>query len=142
MTTKVTGTMLAAGAAIANLGFTPANPAAPMSSVASYTPAVTVAFHATAMTLDCALSNVFATTLTANVTVAPTLTNPGDGQTIRWFLTQDAGGSKTMTWPASFKWPGGTVPTLSTGGDAVDLLVATYRAATGFWYCALTKAFA
>lgn len=109
---------------------------------AAYTPPVAVAFHATEMVLDCALSNVFATTLTANVTTAPTLTNPGDGQTINWFLTQDAGGTNEITWPATFKWPGGTVPALSTGGDAVDLLVATYRAATGHWYCALTKGFA
>lgn len=109
---------------------------------AAFTPPVVVTFHATAMAIDCDLSNVFTTTLTANVTVAPTLSGPNDGQTINWFLTQDAGGSKTMTWPASFKWPGGTPGVLSTTANAVDLLVATYRAATGHWYASLTKGFA
>lgn len=84
-------------------------------SASAYTPPVAVAFHATAMVVNCALSNVFTTTLTANVTVAPTFSNLKDGQTINWFLTQDAGGSKTMTWPTSFKWPGGTPGVLSTG---------------------------
>ena len=37
---------------------------------AATTPAA-VAFSATAMAVDCALSNVFTTTLTANVTTAP-----------------------------------------------------------------------
>lgn len=108
---------------------------------AATTPAA-VAFSATAMTVDCALSNVFTTTLTANVTTAPTFSNLKDGQTINWFLTQDATGSRTMTWPASFKWPGGSAGVLSTAANSVDMLVATYRAATGFWYAGLTKAYA
>ena len=47
-----------------------------------------------------------------------------------------------MTWPTSFKWPGGTAGVLSTAANSVDLLVATYRADTGFWYAGLTKAYA
>lgn len=106
------------------------------------TPEVAVTFSATAMTVNCALSNVFRTTFTANVTTAPTISNPIDGQTINWFITQDATGSRTMTWPTSFKWPGGTAGVLSTAANSVDLLVATYRSATGFWYASLQKAFA
>lgn len=108
----------------------------------AYTPEVAVAFSATAMAVNCALSNQFSTTLTANVTTAPTLSNPGDGQTILWVLTQDATGSRTMTWPSSFKWAGGVAGTLSTAANSVDLLTATYRSATGFWYAALDKAYA
>jgi hypothetical protein len=103
---------------------------------------VTVTFSATAMTVDCALSNVFATTFTANVTTAPTISNPRNGQTINWFITQDATGSRTMTWPTSFKWPGGLAGTLSTAANSVDLLVATYLSSTGFWYASLSKGFA
>lgn len=110
-------------------------------TTAALTKPAAVAFSATAMTVDCDASNVFTTTLTANVTTAPTLSSANDGQTINWFLTQDATGSRTMTWPSSFKWPGGTVPTLSTVANAVDLLVATYRASTGHWYCSLAKDF-
>ena len=108
----------------------------------AYTAPVAVTFSATAMAIDCSLSNVFTTTFTAAVTVAPTLSNLKDGQTINWFITQDTTGTRTMTWPTSFKWPGGSAGVLSTAANAVDLLVATYRAATGFWYCSLSRAFA
>lgn len=107
----------------------------------AHTPPSAVAFSATAMAVDCSLSNVFTTTLTANVTTAPTLSNPRNGQTINWFLTQDATGSRTMTWPTSFKWPGGTAGALSTAANARDLLVATYLASTGHWYATLVKDF-
>ena len=105
------------------------------------TPPVAVTFSATVMTLDCTRSNVFTTTFTASVTTAPTISNPQDGQTINWFLTQDVSGSRTMTWPTSFKWPSASPAVLSTSANAVDLLVASYRPATGFWYVTLTKAF-
>lgn len=110
-------------------------------STSAATLPVAVTFNATTMSLNCDLSNVFTTTLTANVTVAPSLVSPCDGQTLNWFLTQDATGSRTMTWPAAFKWPGGTAGVLSTAANSVDLLVATYRAATGFWYVSLSKDF-
>lgn len=102
---------------------------------------VNVAFSATAMTVNCSLSNVFQTTFTANVTVAPSLTNPQNGQTINWFITQDGTGGRTMTWPTSFKWPTGSVTDLSTTGGAVDLVIATYLSATGYWYASLLKEF-
>lgn len=100
-----------------------------------------VTFSATAMTINCSFSNVFTTTMTANVTTAPTFSNPQDGQTINWFITQDGTGGRTMTWPTSFKWSGGTSGVLSTPANAVDLLVAIYRNATGFWYASLSKAY-
>lgn len=118
--------------------------AAPAFGVGAATTPSTVAFSATAMAVNCLLSNVFTTTFTANVTTAPTLSNPIDGQTINWFITQDGAGGRTMTWPASFKWSGGSsfAGVLSTGASAVDLLVATYRSSTGFWYASLAKGFA
>lgn len=106
------------------------------------TPPVAVTFSATAMTVNTNLSNVFTTTFTANVTTAPTISNPTDGQTINWFITQDATGTRTMTWPTSFKWPNGVAGVLSTAANAVDLVVATYRSSTGFWYASLAKGFA
>lgn len=126
MTTKVTGSMMDLSAGI------PSN---------AHTPPVAVTFSATAMAVNCALSNVFTSTHTANVTTAPTFSNLKDGQTINWFITQDATGSRTMVWPSGFKWPGGTAGVLSTAANSVDLLVATYRAATGFWYATLVKDF-
>jgi len=37
-------------------------------------------------------------------------------------LVQDGVGSRTATWPATVKWPGGTAPTLSTAAGAIDLI--------------------
>lgn len=107
----------------------------------AHTAPVAVTFSATAMGVDCALSNVFTTTFTANVTTAPSFNNPKDGQTINWFITQDGTGSRTMTWPSSFKWPAGVAGVLTTSANAVDLLVCTYRSSTGFWYATLAKDF-
>ena len=106
------------------------------------TPPVTVTFSATAMTLDCTRSNVFRTTFTANVTTAPTIDNPQNGQTINWLITQDSTGGWTMTWPTSFKWPGGTAGVLSTTANSIDLLIAMYDSSTGYWYANLQKGFA
>ncbi len=115
---------------------------APAFGVGAATTPSAVTFSATAMTVNCLLSNVFTTTFTANVTVAPTISNPIDGQTINWFITQDGTGSRTMTWPSSFKWQGGVVGVLSTPASSVDLLVGTYRSTTASWYVSLAKAFA
>ena len=96
----------------------------------------------TTVTINCAASNVFYVgTLGFSVTTL-TLSSPTDGQTINVFFTQDGSGSRTMTWPSSVKWPGGTAQALSTAPNAVDLWVATYRSSTGFWYANLNKAFA
>lgn len=91
-------------------------------------------------TIDCQLSNVFTTTLTGNITTL-TINNPQDGQTILWFITQDSVGGRTITWPASFKWPTGFSNTPSSTNNAVDLLVATYRSSLGQWFATLNKAF-
>lgn len=113
-----------------------------VSAAATTTPAA-MSMTATTMTADMRSSNVFTGTLTGNIPAANIAwSNFQDGQTINFFLTQDATGSRTVTWPTSFKWPGGTVGVLSTTPNAVDLLVLTYRAATGFFYCTLAKAFA
>jgi hypothetical protein len=108
---------------------------------AAHTNPSSLTFAASSMTVDCSASNVFTVTMTANMTAAPVLSNPKDGQTINWFFTQDGTGNRTALWPTSFKWPGGSTGTLSTASGSVDLLVATYRSATTFWYAALNKGF-
>lgn len=41
--------------------------------------------------------------------------------TVTLKVEQDASGSRTVTWPPTVKWPGGTAPTLSTDPYAVDI---------------------
>lgn len=62
-------------------------------------------------------------TLTANCTLTfPTATA---GTSFTLALTQDGTGGRTVTWPASVKWPSGVAPTASAGAGKVDLYVFT-----------------
>jgi hypothetical protein len=96
------------------------------------------------ITINCALSNVFTTTLSASIT-SLTFSNLSDGQTINWFITKPAGGGgPTVAWASStppIRWPGGIAGVLSTGANAVDLVVLTYRSGPNVWYATLTKTF-
>lgn len=81
----------------------------------------------TAKTIDWSEGNVHKLTLTGNCTL--TFTDPtyhsGGGTTstvLTIKLIQDGTGSRTVTWPASVKWPGGTAPTLTTTAGAEDLV--------------------
>lgn len=109
---------------------------------AAQTVPVAVAFSSGSMTVDCNLSNVFTTVMSGN-SVAPTISNERNGQTINWFIAQDGVGNRTISWPASFKWVPGASTSLSTTANAVDLLVATYIAGPGFgfWYATLVKGY-
>lgn len=74
-------------------------------------------------TIDLENGNVHSITLDQNCTL--TFSNPpasGSYGEFRLIVTQDATGSRTITWPASVDWPGGTAPTLSTGANDVDVL--------------------
>ena len=42
-------------------------------------------------------------------------------------VVQDATGTRTLTWPASVKWPSGTPPALSTGANAEDIVTFYYN---------------
>lgn len=97
--------------------------------------------YAASLIIDCTKSNVFAMAFGAGNVTTLTVSNPVDGQTINVFLTQDGTGSRTVTWPGTFRFPGGAASggVLSTAANSVDLLVATYRATPGAWYCSIVK---
>lgn len=113
-----------------------------ISGGSAITTTVAIPFAGTGMVMDAMTSNVFATTLTGNVTGALSIANQTDGQTINWRLQQDGTGNRSMAWPSNFRWPGGTPPALSTTANAVDLLVATFFASSGAWLANLVKGFA
>jgi hypothetical protein len=62
-------------------------------------------------------------------------TNPVDGKTIRWMLTQDATGSRVITLDTKFHLPTSHVGALpwSTAPGATDLLAATYCSSRDQW---------
>jgi hypothetical protein len=74
--------------------------------------------------IDLSTSNIFDMTL-SNPTCTITITNPpasGVSYSFTMIVRQDSTGNRTITWPASVKWPNGTAPTLSTAANAVDIL--------------------
>lgn len=88
-------------------------------------------------------------TATATLAVATTtftFSNPpatGKLGTLTLILTQDGTGSRLVTWPASVKWAGGTVPTLTTTAAGIDIFsFMTINAGTTWYGFTGGKAFA
>jgi hypothetical protein len=67
--------------------------------------------------------NIQAVTLTGNCTFA--FSNPKSGASYQIIITQDATGSRTITWP-TIHWEGKAVPTLTGTANSKDILTITY----------------
>lgn len=78
----------------------------------------------TADTIDWGTSNKQKSTLTGNCTF--TFTAPPGPCSLVLKLAQDATGSRTVTWPATVKWSGGTAPTLTTTASKIDIITFYY----------------
>lgn len=88
-----------------------------------YTEEVATANTGTAYTISLANGSVQILTLTGNCTFTfPTATA---GQSFILLLKQDGTGSRTVTWPAAVKWPGGTAPTITSTASKADKYVFT-----------------
>ena len=83
------------------------------------------------VTIDWTLGNKCHYTINANGTL--TFTDPG-GPCNLVLKIQNSGAARTITWPATVKWPNGTVPTPSAGHD----LYTFYFDGTNYWGGALT----
>lgn len=92
----------------------------------------TVSSSGTALTLPATASfQISDITLTGNCTLAFPSAIAGASFTL--VLRQDSIGSRTVSWPASVKWPGGTVPTLTTSPNRADIL--TFLCTDGtYWF--------
>jgi len=75
------------------------------------------------LALDLAVASAFDVALNASVTTL-TISNPdqtaGIAISFRLSLTMD-GTARTISWPASVKWPGGTPPTLTSANGKKDV---------------------
>lgn len=88
-----------------------------------YTEEVVTANTSTAYTIDLANGSVQILTLTGNCTFTfPTATA---GKSFTLLLRQDGTGSRTVTWPAAVKWPGGTAPTITNTASRQDKYIFT-----------------
>ena len=100
-----------------------------------YGETVVTANTGSSYTINLTSGNVFELTLTANCTF--TFSNPPASGTIGSFtliLIQDATGSRTVTWPAAVRWPGGTEPTLTTTASYTDILEFLTNDAGTTWF--------
>ena len=82
-----------------------------------------VANTSTAYTIDLANGSVQYLTLTGNCTY--TFPTPVAGKSFMLIQKQDGTGGRSVTWPASVKWPSGTAPTLTSTASKADKFIFT-----------------
>lgn len=63
-----------------------------------------------------------------------TFANPRDGARYLIILKQDGTGSRTVTWPATVLWTGGSAPTLTTTANKVDIVTFVYDGTNSKYY--------
>ena len=88
-------------------------------------------------TIDCEAGNVFALTLSENVTTFTWSNPPASGTAYGFSLKviQDASASGyTITWPPAVDWPSATAPTLTGTASAVDQFVFYTHDGGTTWY--------
>jgi hypothetical protein len=88
-----------------------------------YTEELVSASTSTAYTISLANGSVQYLTLTGNCTY--TFPTPAAGKSFTLVQKQDGTGSRTVTWPASVKWPAGTAPTITSTASKADKFVFT-----------------
>lgn len=94
-----------------------------------------VALSGTTPTVDCETGNVFALSTTGNTTF--TFSNPpASGTAYGFMLKLTAGGTHTITYPASVDWAAATAPDAPASGET-DILVFTTVDGGTTWYGAL-----
>ena len=96
------------------------NPTITKPTVNGLVGAFTTDTDGTTITFDMSASNVHTVTLGGNRTLAVSNTSTGQAFIIR--LIQDGTGNRTVTWFSTIKWAGGSVPTLTTTANKIDVL--------------------
>jgi hypothetical protein len=79
-------------------------------------------------TIDLSAGNVFTVNMGLNVTTL-TLTNPGVGTYLIKFV-QDATGTRDVSFPTTWKWAGGVIPSLTNTANKLDIVTLIYDGTT------------
>ncbi|NBU33480.1 hypothetical protein EBZ38_11440 [bacterium] len=97
------------------------------------TTVVNLTFSSTINT-DASSGDIFDITLTGNTTLANP-TNPVNGKTLRWRITQDSTGNRTVTLGNKFNIPSSATSPLpwSAAVNKMDILAATYHQGRDKW---------
>lgn len=80
----------------------------------------TTANTGTAYTVANTAASILNLTLTGNCVF--TFPAPASGGQFTLLMLQDATGSRTVTWPASVRWAGGTAPTITATAGRTDVI--------------------
>jgi len=101
---------------------------------AETSPSATIS--AGAMSLDLAAGSVFEMLLTEDLTSltltnAPVADRAGAATLI---VRQDATGGRTVAWPSSIKWAGGSPPAVMATADAIDIYAFVTRDGGATWF--------
>lgn len=105
-----------------NVGFGTASPAAKVAVVGTgYSPNITLT-DASTIAWDTSTGQTATFTFVSSNRTMGAPTNLVNGAFYGLAVIQNAG-SNTLTWDATFKWTGGSAPTLSTGAGAKDYFV-------------------
>jgi hypothetical protein len=100
----------------------------------------TVAASGATPSISLANGNVQMVTLSANAALTLTGSTNGVACSLSLYLKQDSTGGRTVTWPASVKWPGGVAPSLSSAANKIDLVVLETLDGGTTWFSALAGA--
>ena len=90
------------------------------------------------VTPDCDATNTFYWEIGGNRTLANP-TNPVDGFVITIKIEQDGTGTRIISYGTKWKFPSGSIKTLSTGVGDIDLLTAIYDSVNDVWLANLAK---
>ena len=83
--------------------------------------------------INCATANNFILNMSASITNLEFSNIPLSGRVynLTLYIVQDATGGRTILWPATIRWPGGTAPTLTAAANKTDVItLVTYNAGT------------
>jgi hypothetical protein len=100
-----------------------------------YSETLVTANTGTTYTIDLESGNVFNLTLTGDCTY--TFSNPpasGSAGAFTLIQNQDGTGSRTVTWPASVEWAGGSAPAITSTASSTDVFTFITTDGGTTWY--------
>ena len=87
--------------------------------------------------IDLTLGNVQQITMTGNIQVSLLGATAATACSASIYLVQDSMGGRSVTWPASVRWPGGNLPAISSASNARDLVILETLDGGTTWYGSL-----
>jgi hypothetical protein len=96
-------------------------------------PAAVALTFGSSVAVDASRGNAFNLTLTASSGTIASPTNGVDGQVIRFIISQDGTGGRTVAWGGAYDFGTVSQPTLSTAAGKVDIIGFAYVASISKW---------